>query len=124
MRRSAGSQAQTRSEMLGDKTGAASLTTSTRTSRGRRLGIRHGVCLGGDCPVRSAVALTAAAVLIVAGATTFVDAVTTATSSAPASIVFEREVASGSQLFAGDLSGTRQRQLTFGPDTAEEPRWA
>ena len=110
--------------MLGDKTGAASLTTSTRTSRGRRPGIRCGVCRGGDVPVRSAVALTAAAVLIVAGTTTFVDVVTTATSSSPASIVFEREVASGSQLFVGNPSGTGQRQLTFGPDTAEEPRWA
>lgn len=116
--------------MRSDKAGAASLRTSSRAGYRCRVGI-HGLCgwsspsrVGGEVSVTFAVALTAAAVLTVAGATTVVDVVTAATSSPGSSIVFEEEVASGSQLFVRNLSGTHQHQLTFGPDSAETPRWA
>lgn len=81
--------------------------------------------VSGDLPARSyAVVLTAAVVLTVAGASTVVDAVTPGPSGPRVSIVFEREVGSGTQVFVRNLSGSRQHELTFGPDTAEMPRWA
>jgi Tol biopolymer transport system component len=38
--------------------------------------------------------------------------------------VFDKEVNAGAQIFVQNLSGSRQHELTFGPDTAEMPRWA
>jgi Tol biopolymer transport system component len=114
--------------MRSDQAEAASATESAGTgpvrSRAGRLGMTRGLRLGGHARAGPAVALTAAAGLAVAGATTVVDAATTSSSTSRASIVFEREVSSGSQLFTRNRSGTRQHQLTFGPQSAEMPRWA
>ena len=73
----------------------------------------------------SAVALEATAGLSAAGTSTSPDAGTVMTASAESrlSIVLEKEVGSGSQVFVRNLSGTRQHQLTVGPGSAEMPRW-
>ena len=42
----------------------------------------------------------------------------------PPGIAYTAETASaGMQLFMSNLTGTRRRQLTFGPSQAQQPRW-
>lgn len=107
---------------------AERVTGSGASGRGWRRALRarlgRGAHLGRHLGSGSPVTLTAAAGLIVVCGTAVVDAATSASSRPTATFAFQREVGSGSQLFVSDLSGTRQHQLTFGPGSAETPRWA
>jgi Tol biopolymer transport system component len=115
-------------QLLNDETGPEFVTTSgrrrPRPARDGGPGTRRGARLPRYLRPGSPLALTAAAGLVVATATTVVDTATPTASESRVSVVFERQVNLGSQVFVTDLSGTRQRQLTFGPSTAEMPRWA